>query len=124
MVRIYRDTDSEKVARSGYDAKYVADLTFKQSLNSCGVIIVDIATDARSSPHSHRLLEEVFIAVTEIQLYIDDTCYELNEGDVVIVEPGEFHSFQTRNDKLGRIIALKFPNIKDDKVIPAKGSAD
>lgn len=124
MVRIYRATDSEKIARAGYDARYIADLTFMQSLNSCGVIIVDIESTARSSPHSHSLLEEVFIAVTEIQLYIGDTCYNLNEGDVIIVEPGELHSFQTKTNKSARIIALKFPNIKDDKVVPTKGSDD
>lgn len=124
MVRIYRFEDSEKVRRAGYEASYVADLTFRQSLDTCGVILVDIDSAGKSTPHAHNHLEEVFIAITGIRMYINDTCYDLKEGDVVIVEPGEAHSFETENDKSGRILALKFPNIKDDKVVPVRGSED
>jgi quercetin dioxygenase-like cupin family protein len=124
MVRIYRATDSEKAIRAGYEATYVADLTFRKSLDSCGVILVDIAPDERTSPHAHDHLEEVFIAMSAISIYINDICHELQEGDVVIVEPGETHSFETKGDKSGRILALKFPNIKDDKVVPVRGSED
>ena len=109
MVRIYRAKDSVKASRAGYEASYVADLTFRKSLDSCGVILVDIESNKKSSPHSHEHLEEVFIALTEIHIFINDTRYDLNEGDVVIVEPGEAHSFETETDKSGRILTLKFP---------------
>jgi quercetin dioxygenase-like cupin family protein len=122
MVRIYRAESSEKAIRAGYEAIYVADITFRKLLDSCGVILVDIERNGKSSPHSHEHLEELFIALTEIHIFINDTRYELNEGDVVIVEPGEAHSFGTKGNQLGRVIALKFPNIKDDKVIPSKGN--
>jgi len=122
MVRIYRAEDSAKASRAGYGANYVADLTFRKSLDSCGVILVDIARNGKSSPHSHEQLEEVFVAMTEIRIFINDTRYDLKEGDVVVVEPGEAHSFETEIDKTGRILALKFPNIKDDKIVPVRGS--
>ncbi|MFW9805924.1 MAG: cupin domain-containing protein [Candidatus Thorarchaeota archaeon] len=124
MVRIYRAEDSERTGRAGYDVRYVADLTFKDSLDSCGVILVDIKNKGRSSPHAHEQLEEVFIAMTNVLMYINDTRYELNEGDVVVVEPNEEHSFETEDDNPCRIIALKFPNLKDDKVVPTRGSED
>jgi len=122
MVRIYRAEDSTKASRAGYGAYYVADLTFRKSLDSCGVILVDIARNEKSSPHAHEHLEEVFIAMTEIRIFINNTRYDLREGDVVVVEPGEAHCFQTEIDKTGRILALKFPNIKDDKIVPARES--
>jgi glyoxylate utilization-related uncharacterized protein len=64
----------------------------------------------------------LFIAITEIRIIINDTRYDLKEGDVVFVEPGEAHSFETETDRTGRILALKFPNIKDDKVVPVARS--
>ncbi len=122
MVRIYRVEDSEKATRGGYEATYVADLTFQKSLDSCGVILVDFETSDRSSPHAHEHLEEVFVALSELSIYVNDIRYDLHEGDVAIVEPGEFHSFERRTNTKGRILALKFPNIKDDKVVPVRGS--
>jgi quercetin dioxygenase-like cupin family protein len=124
MVRIYRVDDANKAKRAGYEARYVADLVFRNSLDTCGVILVDIDSKGRSTPHAHEHLEEVFIAVTEIAMYIDESMYSLTEGDVVIVEPGEAHSFETINDKPGRILALKFPNLSDDKVVPVRGCED
>ncbi len=122
MVRIYRAKDSVKATRAGYVASYVADLTFQKSIDGCGVILVDIEKNGKSSPHSHEHLEEAFIAMSDIRIFIDDTHYELREGDVVVAEPGEAHSFESMPDKAARILALKFPNIKDDKVVPVRGS--
>lgn len=122
MVRIYKAKDSDKASRAGYVANYVADINFRRPLNSCGVIHVEIIGDGKSSPHYHEDLEEVFIVLSEILIYINDIPYELDEGDVILVEPGEAHSFETMADQNGRIIALKFPNLKDDKVVSGKRS--
>ena len=122
MVRIYKAKDSAKAGRAGYEASYVADLTFLKPLDSCGVILVDLEKNGKSSPHSHEHLEEAFIAMTDIRMFIDDAPYDLKEGDVVVAEPGEAHSFETTPNKAGRILALKFPNIKDDKVVPVRGN--
>ncbi|MFW9962896.1 MAG: cupin domain-containing protein [Candidatus Sifarchaeia archaeon] len=124
MVRIYRAENSKIASRAGYEASYVADLAFMRPLDSCGVILVSINAVGRSSPHAHEFLEEVFIALTEISIYINDECYDLNEGDVVFVEPGEAHSFETKANSGGQIIALKFPNLKDDKVVPVAKDED
>jgi len=122
MVRIYKAIDSEKASRTGYVASYVADINFRRSLDSCGVIHVEINGNGKSSPHSHEYLEEVFIVLSKMLIHINDTTHELDEGDVILVEPGEAHSFETLTNQSGRIIALKFPNLKDDKVVPGKRS--
>ena len=106
MFRIYRTKDSVKATRAGYEASYVADLTFRKSIDSCGLILVDIEKNGKSSPHSHEHLEEAFIAMTDIRILIDDTHYELKEGYVVVAELGEAHSFETMPGKAGRILAI------------------
>ncbi len=122
MVRIFRAADSTKACRAGYEVNYVADLAFHRSLDSCGVILVTIQKNSKSSPHSHNHLEEVFIALTKIRIIVNDAYFDLKEGDVVVVQPGEAHSFETEIDQAGQILALKFPNIKDDKVVPIRGN--
>lgn len=122
MVRIYRAEDAERAQRAGYEATYIADLSFRESLNSCGVILVNIKGNGRSSPHAHRHLEEVFIALSDLYLYIGEERLELKSCDVVIVEPGEEHSFEPTTQKPSRVIALKLPNIKDDKIVPNRGN--
>jgi quercetin dioxygenase-like cupin family protein len=124
MVHIFRSADAERVTRAGYEARYIADLTFMQSLDNCGVILVEIEGTGRSSPHSHEQLQEVFVALTEISIYVDGICHNLKQGDVVMVEPGENHSFASKTGGSGLLLALKFPNIKDDKVVPSRGSED
>ncbi|MFX1560285.1 MAG: cupin domain-containing protein [Promethearchaeota archaeon] len=124
MVRIYRIGEAEKAVRAGYEASYVADLIFREPLDSCGIILVDIDPDGKSSPHAHEHLEEAFIALSPLSIYVNNICHELNEGDVVLVDPGEAHSFESRTEMKGRMLAMKFPNIKDDKVVPVGGGED
>ena len=46
---------------------------------------------------------------------------ELAKGDVLVVGPGEMHSFEVIGDTPARLLAMKFPNIKDDKIVPDNG---
>jgi quercetin dioxygenase-like cupin family protein len=42
--------------------------------------------------------------------------YILHRGDVLLVEPNEFHSFETYPEQAASMIAIKIPNLKNDKV--------
>ena len=114
MVKIYRIADGNSKDRPGYSANYVADITFRRSINSAGVIIVSILEE-QTKPHVHNELEELFIAGSEIEIHVNETKYELQKGDTVLVEPGEYHHFKTLNGKTGLLTAIKFPNLKNDK---------
>ena len=92
MVQIFKAQDAEVAGRAGYEARYIADLVFKKPLDSCGVILVDLHESGRSAPHAHEHLEEAFIVLTDINMYVDDVHYSLKAGDVVLVGPGEAHS--------------------------------
>ncbi|GAH31487.1 unnamed protein product, partial [marine sediment metagenome] len=47
---------------------------------------------------------------------VGDTILELDPGDVVVADPSEKHWFETYNDEDLTLIALKVPNLKDDKI--------
>ncbi len=116
MVEIHRASDTELKGRLGYGVRYVANLTFKKPLKSSGFIIVKIPPEMKTSPHSHSVLTEVFVIMSKTRMGVSKTVYDLNEGDVVVVEPGESHWFETPSGPDVDVIAVKMPNLKDDKV--------
>ena len=115
MVRIYKVRDSELKQRTGYEVRYFADITFRENVSTCGVILVCLEPGSISAPHGHEHLEEVFIALTKIRVHVDDMTYDLDEGDMIVVGPGEMHSFEGLDNNEARFIAMKFPNLRDDK---------
>ncbi|MBN2230127.1 MAG: cupin domain-containing protein [Candidatus Thorarchaeota archaeon] len=119
MVQLFRAENSEGIPRSGYSARYIADVKFRTKIESGGFILVTIPTGTSSTPHSHVELEEVFVALSEVELHVNDTILHLSLGDTVIVEPGENHSFRGIGHSDSIILAIKFPNIKDDKIVPS-----
>ncbi|MFX1265365.1 MAG: cupin domain-containing protein [Promethearchaeota archaeon] len=116
MVEIYRASVAESRERLGYRAKYVADIVFKEPPDSAGFIIVKIPPEMKTSPHSHGILSEVFVMMGKTKMGVADTLYDLDEGDVVVVEPREFHWFETPNGPDVDVIAIKMPNLKEDKI--------
>ena len=116
MVKMYRASDSELVGMGGYGRKYVADLKFKRKLDTAGFIWAKIPGGMKTDPHMHEKLEEVFVFVGEAKMGVGKQVLELHEGDVVVVEPGEAHWFEAEEEHDISFIAVKFPNLKTDKV--------
>ena len=116
MVHIFKASESEEIVKKGYTARYVADVKFRKNLDSGGFIMVNVAAGTKTEPHKHGKLEEVFVILTALKMHIDSTEYELEKGDVVLVAPNESHSFEASEDSSASIIAIKFPNLKSDKI--------
>ncbi|UCE09420.1 MAG: cupin domain-containing protein [Candidatus Thorarchaeota archaeon] len=116
MVRHYKASDVELRGRLGYGVRYVAEVAFRESTENGMFIHVKIPGGMITSPHSHEILEEVFVAIDTTVMGVGSEVLQLEEGDVVLVEPGEPHWFEAPEEHDVRVIAIKFPNIDDDKV--------
>lgn len=116
MVRVYRARDSETIESGGYDRKYLADITFHEPLSSAGFIWVRIPNGQSTSPHTHKLLQESFVILNRVMMNVDDESFSLDVGDIVLVEPGETHFFRAKFGEDAQLIAIKFPNLKSDKI--------
>ena len=116
MVKIFKASDAEEIHKKGYTAKYVADVEFRKSLDTGGFILVTVNAGTKSEPHAHGELEEIFVVLSDMKIKIDALEYELQKGDVVLVAPNETHSFEAALDSPASMIAIKFPNLKDDRV--------
>ncbi|MFW9961587.1 MAG: cupin domain-containing protein [Candidatus Thorarchaeota archaeon] len=122
MVKVYRASDAKEIARAGYSAKYVADIRFRKKIDDGGFIMVNIPAGTKTSPHIHKKLEEVFVALSSLEMHVDEIHIQLGVGDIVIAEPGESHSFSAYPLSEAKLLAIKFPNLKDDKIIPSEPS--
>ncbi|MGY5881456.1 MAG: cupin domain-containing protein [Candidatus Thorarchaeota archaeon] len=116
MVQIFRASESEEIRKKGYTARYVADVEFRKELNSGGFILVTVAAGTSTEPHKHEELEEIFVALSDLKMVINSTEYHLESGDVAVVAPNDFHSFEASAHSSANIIAIKFPNLKSDRV--------
>jgi len=115
-MRIFRFAESESKSGAGYTANYVADIDFRKSVETAGAIIVKIPRNTKTTPHSHIILEEVFIVMNRTRMGVGKQIINLEAGDVVVAEPHEEHWFETYKDEDVTVIALKVPNLKDDKI--------
>ena len=118
MVKLFRASETELISHGAYDRRYVADVVFKQPINSAGFIWVKIPGGVETIPHAHEHLEEAFVIMSKTKMGVGSELLNLDVGDVVITEPGEAHWFLTPDGEDVTIIAIKLPNLKDDKVVP------
>jgi len=116
MVKIFKASETEEIHKKGYTAKYVADVEFRNSFDTGGFILVRVSAGTKSEPHAHGELEEIFVVLSDMKMKIDSLEYELEKGDVVVVGPNETHSFEAPADSPASMIAIKFPNLKEDRV--------
>ncbi len=115
MVHLFRPKESPEIKKQGYSARYYADIQFSQYLDTAGFIFVTIAAGTETEPHAHEQLQELFVALTPLSMIVDKTQFELVPGDLLLVEPSEFHSIKAPMDNNGKLLAIKCPNLKSDK---------
>ncbi|NWF97103.1 MAG: cupin domain-containing protein [Candidatus Thorarchaeota archaeon] len=116
MPQVYRSDSAQSVDANGYVRRYVASVSLQRGVTSAGFILVTISPGVRTSRHRHDHLTETFVAMTRILARVDDDLYDLAKGDILVVAPGEAHSFETPAGSSGELIAIKMPDLHHDKV--------
>jgi quercetin dioxygenase-like cupin family protein len=80
---------------------------------------VGFANQGINEPHYHRQLYEVYlVARGSSVMVVDDTSIALQAGDVVVVEPGQVHTFVENTPDYFHFV-LHCPPIRGDKVVGA-----
>ena len=66
--------------------------------------------------HKHRTMAEYFLLLRgSLRLRVDDREFEMKQGDLIVVEPGEAHSvIHASRDSL--LLLLMPPPVENDKV--------
>jgi len=115
-LEIYRANEAEPKKRAGYTATYVADIKLKQEIDTTAFILVNLDAGACTEPHAHQSLQEAFVFLDATEIGVDEKKFSVGAGDVVLVNPGEEHWFSAPVDRDTSFLAIKLPNIPDDKV--------
>jgi mannose-6-phosphate isomerase-like protein (cupin superfamily) len=77
---------------------------------------IGFANQGVNEPHCHRELREVYlVARGSSTMVIDGTDVPLRAGDVIVVEPGEVHTFAASSADYFHFV-LHCPPIRGDKV--------
>lgn len=78
---------------------------------------IGFANAGINEPHFHRELREVYlVARGSSTMIVDDKEIVLNAGDVVVIEPGEAHTFVSNTPDYFHFV-LHCPQIRGDKVL-------
>jgi len=113
---MFRKKDADSVEQSGYTSQYYADIVFSKKVDTAGFIHVTIPPKVKTKPHAHALLQEVFIALSPLKVIVDSNEYSLGVNDLIMVDSNEYHSIENPLNQEANVIAVKFPNLKEDKV--------
>ena len=65
--------------------------------------------------HFHEELDEIIIFLTKAKVRVEQEIYDFESGDIIILKPGDKHEFIAEENEV-KLIAIKLPNIVDDKV--------
>lgn len=62
--------------------------------NSSLNISIGYAVQGIDEPHVHSLVSEIYLVATgNAQIRVESTTYSLESGDLLVIEPGEAHTF-------------------------------
>ncbi|MHA2061071.1 MAG: cupin domain-containing protein [Candidatus Sifarchaeia archaeon] len=106
--------------RGGYIRKVLLEHDFEQhdAIRSTWAALVTIPPDGIAQAHFHENTTEIFYFMGEGVIGINEEKYEVDVGDLVLVEPNEAHWVKAQSEITPlRLLAFKFPNIPEDKTL-------
>lgn len=80
--------------------------------NDCEVAYKTYARGTREHAHYHKIATEITV-ITKGKVKMFNRIFE--EGDIIIVEPGDVTSFEALDD--AGTVVVKFPGANDDKYL-------
>lgn len=105
-----KDVDIKK-RNDGRTVVYYPPFDIPKDTKKIGFITVETPKDCKEEEHKHPVSTEVFYHVTAGKVQVNGKVYELEEGDILILEPGDKHKQIADQDI--RIVALRMPLSSD-----------
>ncbi len=116
-MKLIRGSEKTEEEREGYSRKVLMEHTFEnEDCKSTWVALVTIPPSGKAQAHFHENVTEIFYFLGKGIININEKLYEVNSGDLVIVEPNEAHWVKSGETSL-QIVVFKFPNIPEDKTL-------
>jgi mannose-6-phosphate isomerase-like protein (cupin superfamily) len=89
--------------------------------NASLAISIGFANEGIDDPHYHQRMTEIYmVARGDVDIRIEDETIRLSQNDVLVIEPGEAHTFLTATPDYFHFVvhtpALQGDDAKEDKV--------
>ena len=114
-MRVIRKSCIRDENRDGYTIMRMGTFKIKSNLENVGLYLTKIPIDGKVSHHYHPKGLEILIFLKEGMLKSGEKKWMMEEGDMVILKPGELHEISGRPET--ELIAIRMPNYKDDKIV-------
>ena len=99
----------------GYSIKRLFTEALSKNPDNVGFYQTTIPKGSRVKNHYHDKLDEILYFITSGKVRVGEKIYEFSPGDLMVLPPRSPHEI-IADDKEVRLIAVKLPNIVDDKV--------
>ncbi|MCK5588178.1 MAG: cupin domain-containing protein [Candidatus Lokiarchaeota archaeon] len=113
-MKLIKEIEKIEEDRGGYTRKVL--LEQKNAIRSTWVALVTIPPSGKAQAHFHENVTEFFYFLGAATIGINNKQYDVDTGDLVIVDPGEAHWVKSGETSL-QIVVFKFPNIPEDKTL-------
>ncbi|MBW2981171.1 cupin domain-containing protein [Candidatus Woesearchaeota archaeon] len=114
-MKIIRLKDIQKEEKNGYSIKRLFTLPLSKKPDNVGLYETTIPLGSVCGHHYHENLDEIIFFLTKGRIRSNDKIYDVEPGDLLFLYPGDKHEFIADDNEI-RLIAIKLPNIVDDKV--------
>jgi len=111
----YSEIPVEERENGSYSIRRIVDEYSAIFGKNIGVYETVIPVGGKVSRHAHAYLEEILIFLTKAKIEVGGEMKDIGKMDIVVLPPLTMHEIYA-TDEEAQLIALKFPNIKDDKI--------
>lgn len=109
------DVPDELREGGGYSIKRILTETLKKKPDNVGFYQTTIPAHSKVKNHYHQELDEFLYFVTPGKVRVNSDTYVLAPGDILALPPGSPHEIFAEEKEV-KLIAIKLPNIINDKV--------
>lgn len=114
-MKVIRLREVPDEGRKGYSIKRLFTHLLTENPKNVGLYQTTIPAGSTCPNHSHAHLQEILYFLTEAKVATDSEVYSFKPGDLMILDVGEYHEIVAEGKEV-RLIAVKLPNIVEDKV--------
>ena len=116
-MEIFRLKDAKETPKKGFMLKTVAEINLDEKVSSVGFFRPDVPSNGSLRNHYHAELTEYMIFLNDAKIKFNSEIYDVSEGDLVVISPGEQHEVFAGPDGTMPIV-VKMPNNPEDTQVP------
>ena len=116
-MKIFRSKDAKQVPKEGFMLNVLAEIDLNQEISSVGFFRPEVPSNGRLRNHYHQELTEFMIFLNDAKIKFGSEIYDVSEGDLVMISPGELHEVFSGPDGTTPIV-VKLPNNPEDTQVP------